>query len=172
MSDFDWKGLIKSVAPTAATLLGGPLAGLAVKALGDAMGISDATQEKIESALQSGQLAGEQLAAIKLAEQNLKLELKKLDINLEEIHAKDRDSARKLQAETKSWVPAALTVLTIGGFFWLLIGAAMGEFKLTGSDVMMLLLGVLARETAGVYQFWFGSSSGSQRKTDMLTRKD
>ncbi len=171
MSDFDWKGLIKSVAPTAATLLGGPLAGLAVKAIGDAIGVSDATQEKIEEVLQSGQLTGEQLAAIKLAENNLKLELKRLDINLEEIYAKDRDSARKLQAETKSWVPAVLTVITVGGFFWLLIGAATGQFKLTGSDVMMLLLGVLARETAGVYQFWFGSSSGSQRKTEMINSK-
>lgn len=171
MSDFDWKGLLRTVAPTAATLLGGPLAGLAVKTLGDALGMPDATQEKIEEALQSGQLTSEQLASIKLAEQNLKLELKKLDIKVEEINAADRDSARRMQSENKSWVPALLTTITVGGFFVLLLGAATGHFKLTGSDVMMLLLGVLARETAGVYQFWFGSSSGSQRKTDMLGKQ-
>lgn len=171
MSDFDWKSFLKSIAPTAATLLGGPLAGLAVKAIGDAIGVPDATQEQIEQVFQSGQITSEQLAAIKIAENNLKLEMKRLDINLEELHSKDRDSARKMQTENKSWVPAVLTVLTVGGFFWLLIGAAFGIFKLTGSDVMMLLLGVLARETAGVYQFWFGSSSGSQRKTDMLNTK-
>lgn len=171
MADFDWKALLKTVAPTAATLLRGPLAGLAVKAIGDAIGVPDATQEKIEQAFQSGQMSGDQLAALKLAEQNLKLELKKLDIDLENIYAKDRQSARDLQAETKSPVPAILTVVTVGGFFILLIGAATGQYKLTGSDVMMLLLGVLARETAGVYQFWFGSSSGSQRKTDMLNNK-
>lgn len=171
MSDFDWKGLLGAIAPTAASLIGGPLAGLAVSALGNALGISDATQEKITETLQSGALTGEQLAAIKLAEQNLKLELKRLDIKVEEIHAADRSSARQLQATTKSLIPGILTTITVGGFFTLLLGAATGHFTLTGSDVMMLLLGVLARETAGVYQFWFGSSSGSQRKTDMLQGK-
>ena len=42
--------------------------------------------------------------------------------------------------------------------------AATGYMKLTGSDVMMLLLGVLARETASVYNFWLGSSNSSQQK--------
>ena len=73
--------------------------------------------------------------------------------------------------ESGSWVPAALSVVTIAGFFFLLIGAAGGFFELTGSDVMMLLLGVLARETASVYQFWLGSSSGSRQKTDMMGKK-
>lgn len=171
MSDFDWKGLLRTLAPTAATLLGGPLAGMAVKALGDAIGVPDATQAQIEQALQSGQLTGDQIAAIKLAEQNLNLELKRLDIKVEEIHAADRNSARQMQSNNKSIIPGILTTITVGGFFALLIGAAMGKLTLTGSDVMMLLLGVLARETAGVYQFWFGSSSGSQRKTDMMNSK-
>jgi len=170
MSNLDWKSLLASIAPTAATLLGGPLAGMAVTALGAALGLTDATQERIESVLQSGTMSGEQIAAIKLADQNLKLELKRLDIKLEEIHAGDRDSARRMQMSSRSWVPAVLSVATVGGFFFLLGGAAMGRFVLTGSDVTMLLLGVLARETAGVYQFWMGSSSGSQHKTDILNK--
>jgi hypothetical protein len=35
---------------------------------------------------------------------------------------------------------------------------------------MMLLLGVLARETAGVYAYWLGSSSGSAQKTELLKK--
>jgi hypothetical protein len=58
-------------------------------------------------------------------------------------------------------------VVTVLGFFSLLIGAATGHLSLTGSDVMMLLLGVLARETASVYNFWLGSSNSSQQK-DMV----
>ncbi len=163
----DW---FVKLAPVAASLLGGPLAGLAVSAIGDALGLKDATKEKITEVLQSGTMTPEQLAALKTAEANLKIKLKELDIKAEEIAAQDRDSARKMQIQNRSWIPAVLTVLTVGGFFWLLIGSAMGTFQLTGSDIMMLLLGVLARETAGVYAYWFGSSSGSAQKTELLKK--
>lgn len=172
MADFDWKAVVKSVAPTAATLLGGPLAGMAVEAIGNALGISDATKEKVVDALQSGNLTAEQMGALKQVEADLKIKLKELDIKLEEIQAADRASARSMQITTKSWIPAALSIVTVGGFFVLLIGAASGAWQLTGSDVMMLLLGVLARETASVYQFWLGSSSGSQAKTEMMAKKN
>jgi hypothetical protein len=163
----DW--LLK-LAPTAATLLGGPLAGLAVSAIGDALGLKDATKEAILDVVQSGTMTPEQVAALKTAEANLKIRLKELDIKVEEIHAADRDSARKMQIQNRSWIPAVLTVVTVGGFFTLLIGSATGSYTLEGSDIMMLLLGVLARETAGVYAYWFGSSSGSAQKTEMLKK--
>lgn len=163
----DW--LVK-FAPTAATLLGGPLAGLAVEALGSALGLKDSTKEKITEVIQSGTMTPEQITAIKTAEANLKVRLKELDIKLEEIAAQDRHSARMMQIENRSWIPAVLSVLTVGGFFYLLVGSAMGTFKLEGSDIMMLLLGVLARETAGVYAYWLGSSSGSAQKTEMLKK--
>lgn len=163
----DW---LAKLAPTAATLLGGPLAGLAVNLIGDALGLKDATKESIMEVVQSGTMTPEQIAAIKTAEANIKIRLRELDIKVEEIHAADRDSARKMQIQNRSWIPAVLTVLTVGGFFWLLIGSAKGSFTLEGSDIMMLLLGVLARETAGVYAYWFGSSSGSAQKTEMLKK--
>ena len=76
-----------------------------------------------------------------------------------------------MQKQTRSPVPAALTVITVVGFFTLLIGAAAGHFELQGSDVLMLLLGVLARETASVYNFWLGSSDGSRQKTEIMSKK-
>lgn len=161
----DW---LAKLAPVAASLLGGPLAGLAVSAIGDALGLKDATKEAIMDVVQSGTMTPEQVAALKTAESNLKIRLKELDIKAEEIAAQDRDSARKMQIQNRSWIPAVLTILTVGGFFWLLVGSAQGTFTLEGSDIMMLLLGVLARETAGVYAYWFGSSSGSAQKTEML----
>ena len=161
---------LAKLAPTAATLLGGPLAGLAVNMIGDALGLKDATKETIMEVVQSGTMTPEQVAAVKTAEANLKIKLKELDIRLEEIHAADRDSARRMQIQNRSWIPAVLSVLTVGGFFYLLYGAAIGAFKLEGSDIMMLLLGVLARETAGVYAYWLGSSSGSAQKTELLKK--
>ena len=163
--------ILAKLAPTAAALIGGPLGGLAVDALGKALGLSNATQETIKEVISSGSMTPEQVAAIKQAEIDLKVRMKELDIKLEEVQAADRASARKMLAESGSWVPAALSVVTVGGFFILLIGAATDHFQLTGSDVMMLLLGVLARETASVYQFWLGSSSGSRQKTEMMGKK-
>ena len=163
--------VLAKLAPTAAALMGGPLGGLAVDALGKALGLSNATQDTIKEVISSGSMTPEQVAAIKQAEIDLKVRMKELDIKLEEVQAADRASARKMLAESGSWVPAALSVVTVGGFFILLIGAATDHFELTGSDVMMLLLGVLARETASVYQFWLGSSSGSRQKTEMMGKK-
>lgn len=163
--------LLMKLAPTAATLLTGPLGGMSVEVLGKALGLTNATQESIKEVLSSGQMTPEQIVAIKHAEGDLKVRLKELDIKLEDIHSEDRRSARLMQMNTRSLIPALLSIITVGGFFALLIGAATGQFELTGSDVMMLLLGVLARETASVYQFWLGSSSGSQQKTDIIGRK-
>ena len=163
--------VLAKLAPTAAALMGGPLGGLAVDALGKALGLSNATQDTIKEVISSGSMTPEQVAAIKQAEIDLKVKMKELDLKLEEVQAADRASARKMLAESGSWVPAALSVVTVGGFFILLIGAATDHFQLTGSDVMMLLLGVLARETASVYQFWLGSSSGSRQKTEMMGKK-
>lgn len=163
--------LLMKLAPTAATLLTGPLGGMAVEVLGKALGLTNATQESIKEVLSSGQMTPEQIVAIKHAEGDLKVRLKELDIKLEDIYSEDRRSARLMQMNTRSLIPALLSIITVGGFFALLIGAATGQFELTGSDVMMLLLGVLARETASVYQFWLGSSSGSQQKTEIIGRK-
>ena len=163
--------LLMKLAPTAATLLAGPLGGMAVEVLGKALGLTNATQESIKEVLSSGSMTPEQIVAVKQAETDLKVRLKELDIKLEEVQAADRNSARQMQINTRSLIPALLSIITVGGFFALLIGAATGQFELTGSDVMMLLLGVLARETASVYQFWLGSSSGSQQKTEIIGRK-
>ena len=64
--------ILKGIAPTAATLIGGPFAGLAVKFLGPALGLSgDATAstegavKAIGDALMKGQLTGDQIVALK-----------------------------------------------------------------------------------------------------------
>lgn len=78
--------------------------------------------------------------------------------------------ARDMQKVNKSKMPAFLSIITVVGFFSLLLGSAFGVLTLTGSDIMMMLLGVLARETASVYNFWLGSSNSSQQK-DILKGK-
>jgi hypothetical protein len=110
--------------------------------------------------------AKQQLAQL---EQNGDLAKMANDTKIFELNVKNTDSAREMQKATRSKMPAFLSIITVTGFFGLLVGAATGWMSLTGSDVMMLLLGVLARETASVYNFWLGSSNSSQQK-DILKK--
>ena len=50
--EFDWKGLIKQVAPAIASTFGGPLAGMGVSALSTALlGKTDGQEKEIAQAL-------------------------------------------------------------------------------------------------------------------------
>ena len=85
--------LLGQLAPSIATALGGPLAGVAVKTLSSALfGNEDGTEEQISAAMAVA--TPDQLAAIKKIDADFKVQMKSLDIDLERISAGDRDSAR------------------------------------------------------------------------------
>ena len=108
--------LIGSVAPTIATALGGPVAGLAVKAVSNALfGHENGTEDDIMSALANP--TGDQLAQLKKIDADFKVQMKSLDIDLERISEQDRDSARNMQIATRDWIPRVLAVGVTVGFF-------------------------------------------------------
>lgn len=159
--------LIGSVAPTIATALGGPVAGLAVKALSGALfGHENGSQDDIMTALANP--TGDQLAALKKIDADFKVQMKSLDIDLERIAADDRDSARDMQKETKDWIPRALAVSVTIGFFAILIYMLVYGLPTTGNEALLLLLGALQTAWGGIIAFYFGSSSGSQKKDQMI----
>ena len=107
--------LIGSVAPTIATALGGPVAGLAVKAVSNALfGHENGTEDDIMSALANP--TGDQLAQLKKIDADFKVQMKSLDIDLERISEQDRDSARNMQIATRDWIPRVLAVGVTVGF--------------------------------------------------------
>lgn len=165
--------VLKAIAPTIATVLGGPLAGMAVSVIGDVMGVSDPTQEKIAEMFNSGKMTGDQIAQLRMAEQQLVAKLKELDIDLERIHAGDRDSARKMQAATQSRVPGALAIAVTLGFFGILFGMMTGELRASGdTEALLIMLGALGAAFGAVINFYYGSSSGSQQKTALLAKSE
>lgn len=155
------------------TALGGPFGAVAGKLVAEALGNPDAKADEIAHALAVA--SPEQMLQLKKAEQDFQARMQAMGFDNEQklaaLNVDDRKSARDMQTSQRSAIPAVLSIITVLGFFGLLIGAAMGQVTLSGSDVLMLLLGVLARETASVYAFWLGSSSGSQQKTEMLNSK-
>ena len=159
--------LIGSVAPTIATALGGPVAGMAVKALSNAFfGHGDASQDEIQAALANP--TADQLSALKKIDADFRVQMKSLDIDLERIAAGDRASARDMQKETKDWIPRALAVSVTIGFFAILLYMLVYGLPTTGNEALLLLLGALQTAWGGIIAFYFGSSSGSQQKDKMI----
>jgi hypothetical protein len=165
----NWTDIIKAVAPTAATLIAGPLGGLAVTAIGEALGMSEPTREKIEQALTGGQLTGEQIVALRTAEQNLKVRLRELDIRVEELEVQDRQSAREMQVKTGSRVTPTLALVVIGGFLGMAGGVLFGGLK-ADSVIAGTIIGYLSAKAEQVLSYYFGSSRGSDDKSGMLAR--
>jgi len=159
--------LLSSVAPSIATALGGPLAGLGVKALSKALlGAEDFSEEAVMDAMATA--SPEQLAAVKKIDADFKVQMKALDIDLERIAVDDRKSARDMQKETRDWIPRALAVSVTAGFFAILIYMLVYGLPTTGNEALLLLLGALQTAWGGIIAFYFGSSSGSQKKDAMI----
>ena len=92
---------IESIAPTIASALGGPLAGLAVEAVSKAIGVDP---NQVQDTINSGKLTADQIASIQAAEVQLKLKAQEMGLNFEELAVQDRKSAREMQTTTRSWI--------------------------------------------------------------------
>ena len=163
--------LLGQIAPSIATALGGPLAGVAVRSLSNALfGHEDGTEQQVSDALSSA--TPDQLATIKKIDADFKVRMKELDIDLERISAGDRDSARQMQRDTKDWVPKVLAVVITLGFFGILIWMLLNGMPKTGTEALLMMLGALGTAWTGVVNFYYGSSAGSKAKNDLLAAKD
>ena len=163
--------LLGQLAPSIATALGGPLAGVAVKTLSNALfGHEDGTEEQISEAMASA--TPDQLAAIKKIDADFKVQMKSLDIDLERISAGDRDSARQMQQNTKDSTPKILAYFITFGFFGALIYILVFGIPKSGTEVILMMLGSLSTSWTGVMQFYYGSSLGSKEKNNLLAAKD
>lgn len=160
-------GLLGQIAPTIATAIGGPVAGMAVKALAGALGLSqDSSTDDVQTALLTA--TPEQLAAVKKVDADFKVQMKELDIDLERIAAGDRDSARNMQMQTNDWIPRAMAIMVTFGFFGILAWLLIKGVPPSGSETLIYMLGALGTAWTGIVQFYFGSSAGSKAKTDAL----
>ena len=156
----DW---LKTIAPTIATALGGPLAGLAIEAVSKAIGIDP---KDVQSTISEGKLSADQIMLLKQAEVAMAARAQEMGLDFAKLNVEDRKSAREMQAETRSYIPAVLAITVTIGFFGILVGMMTETFKT--SDALMLMLGSLGTAWTGIIAFYFGSSAGSQAKDDLL----
>lgn len=161
--------LLGQLAPTLATAMGGPLAGLAVKTLSNVLlGHEDGDADAVSAALQNA--TPEQLSDVKKIDADFNVRMKELEIDLERISAGDRDSARKREAAVGDHTPKILAAGITLGFFVCLFWMFVYGVPKNGNEALLLMLGALQTAFTGVIAYYFGSSSGSKAKDDLLAK--
>ncbi len=143
------------------------MGGAAAAFLADRLGVDSKTVSAVTDVLNSGKMTPEQISAIRLAEIEFQKFLESNKIKLEEIQAADRGSARTMQAATKSAMPAVLTLLITFGFFGVL-GWMLYDTTVVDNPPLLIMLGSLGTAWTGACAFWFGTTSGSKAKTDLI----
>jgi hypothetical protein len=157
---------LKQIAPTIATALGGPLAGMAISAVSKAIGVDE---DKVSDLISNNKLDAEQIAKIKIAEIDLQRQANELGLNFEKLAVDDRKSARDMQMATRSWVPPLLAASVTVGFFGILVMMLLGKVD-SNNPAILMMLGSLGTAWTGIIAYYFGSSAGSQAKTDLLSK--
>jgi UDP-N-acetylmuramyl pentapeptide phosphotransferase/UDP-N-acetylglucosamine-1-phosphate transferase len=90
---------------------------------------------------------------------------------LEAIAAGDRANARDREVKTKDWAPKALGIAITLGFFGLLFFLLRHEPPEKSRDILNIMMGSLGSAWIGVVTYYFGSSAGSARKTELMATK-
>lgn len=178
--DFDWKSIVGTVAPTIATALGGPLAGVAVASLATALGLSpDADENQVAECVQKATF--DQLAELKKVDSDFKAKMAKLEVDLARIAANDRKDARQREIDSDdSTTPKALAIINVIGN--LLVSAAIFYAMAlymngTLSDIKVpeFLVALIGGVVSNIYssskqvmEYYFGSSSSSNSQNRLL----
>ena len=159
----DWIETMEKLAPTVASALGSPVAGMAVSALESALGMSS---EEVKQTVEANKLTAEQVASIQQAEIAIKAKAQELNLDFSKLAYDDKASARDMQKTVKSWVPPFLAIAVTLGFFGILVALML---KLTAQNPEIdIMLGSLGSAWVGIISFYFGSSAGSQAKDQLL----
>lgn len=159
----DWKKTLGDLAPTIGTAFGplGTAGGLAIKAL---LGLSnDASDDDIATALTSP----DNQVKLKQMEYDYKATQLQQQTALLETDEKDRESARVREAAIKDKTPQILAGATVMGSV-VVIGSIMGGINHASETMTGMILGYVVSELKQILAYYFGSSSSSSQKNDMI----
>lgn len=165
--DFDWKNLLRQVAPAIGAAIGGPFGAVAGQAVKVALGLgADGDEDALSKALERA--TPEQLLALKAAEQRFKLDMQKLGVDVLKLDAEDRASARQREVLAKDRTPGCLACLVTLGFFGLLSWLMVSEPPTGSKEILNIMLGALGAAWASIVSYYFGSSAGSAAKSKII----
>ena len=130
------------------------------------------TPDSINAAVQGA--TQDQLIQIRQIDNDFASKMKQLGFENEQqlasITAADRDSARKMQVGTGSYMPPVLAVLAVVALLICIWMIAFHPTQPQGHDALLMLLGALIAAYKDVYGFFFGSSAGQDKATELLSQ--
>jgi hypothetical protein len=177
----DWKdiaGVVGKAAPILGTLIGGPAGAAIGGIIGSVLGTAN-TPDAIQASI-----ATDPQAALKLAqyESDNRLKLQQLafahadnEIAAQtaaiQADVEDRKSARQREVDAKdTMTPQLLAMGVTAGFFGVLGFLLWNGKPASGGDALLVMLGALGGAWASIIAYYFGSSSGSDRKTELMAK--
>jgi hypothetical protein len=140
---------------------------MAVSAISKAIGVDE---DKVQDMISSNKLSADQVAQLKLAEIELAKQAQELGLNFEKLAVDDRKSAREMQATTRSMMPPILASAVTIGFFGIVVMMFFNQVD-SNNPAILMMLGSLGTAWTGIIAYYFGSSAGSQAKTEMMAKK-
>jgi cation transport ATPase len=162
---------------SAAASLGGPIGTMAATLVGKAIGADKAptpTVDGISTAIATALADPQQRGALIQAEQDFQKQMTELGYQhaeeLEQTAASDRANARQREMTLKDRIPALLAIMVTVGFFGVLSYMLFRPVPPAGHDALLLMLGGLGSAWTAVVAYYFGSSAGSDRKTELLAQ--
>lgn len=168
--DFDWKKLVRTVAPTIGVVLSGgnPLVGMGIKAVSTALlGKPDASEEEISHAMKNA--STEELLSLKSADQDFKKEMAKIGLDEEKLRLADVDSARSREVSLSDKTPAVLAyVLTF--MFGITLGFLIfgPEISEGNKAIAFSMSGSLGTVWIAAMAYYHGTSKSSSEKNILL----
>jgi hypothetical protein len=154
---------------------------MAVEAAASALGVPEKNTDARRQALAG--VTPEQMLALKKADQDFQIAMRQLGFkevaDLESIAVGDRKDARAREVAVKDSTPARLAYLIIGGFFGIALAqlvALMGwpdvaaKIPAQGWVIIGNISGYLAAEAKAAAAYYFGTTSDSGRKTELLAQ--
>lgn len=172
-----FKDIFRTAFPfiSAAASLGGPLGTMAAAAVGKALNLDNVpnTSEGIADAISAATSKDpDAMLKLKQAEEAFQLQMTQLGFEnvekLEELAAQDRASARQRETVVRDKTPAILAYFVSCGFFSLLYLLAFHSIPAESQRILDVMVGSLGTAWIGVITYYFGSSAGSDRKTELL----
>ena len=166
----DWKKLLGSVAPALGAAIGGPFAPIAGAVVGKVLtGKENASEEEIEKALVTA--SPDKLLELKQADMQFKKDMKALDVDIERLHQKDRESARAREAQVGGVATPVLATVIIVTFLATVAGVLFGNTAVD-SALAGTLIGYVSAKAEQVVSYYFGSSAGSKQKTLLMKKEE
>ncbi|KND61207.1 hypothetical protein BVER_03096 [Candidatus Burkholderia verschuerenii] len=179
----DWtkvSSTIGSTAPLLAGLVGGPI-GLGVTAastiLSHVLGTANdpasvkaalddpAALDKVRQAENANSVQLQQLAVTAAqAQLTHQMEMARVD-------AADRKDARDMSVATRDWVPKVLAMVVTIGFFGIMLLMTVHPTPPLNRDLVNIILGSLGTAWISIIGYYFGTSAGSARKTELMAQQ-